>query len=135
MLIPLTLFQSHIMAQPRALRHISRTIGERFQLLMRDPAKAAAVMRKDDSAGLLELQGERPECILVLNCGSSSLKYSFFDTGKPENTTRGHVERIGAIDTRLVQRGANGEVARELPQGGYAEAFAAMLAALLDKDA
>lgn len=135
MLVPLTLFQSRIMAQPRALRHISRTIGERFQLLMQDPAKAAAVMRREDAAGLLELRGERPECILVLNCGSSSLKYSFFDTGKPENTAHGHVERIGAGDTRLVQRGANGEVVRGLPQGGYAEAFAAMLAALLDKDA
>src|SRR4051794_37893185 len=67
MLVPLTLFRSHIMAEPRAVQHISRTIGERFQTVMRDPAKAAAISRKDDVAGLLELKGERPECILVLN--------------------------------------------------------------------
>jgi acetate kinase len=135
MLVPLTLFQSHIMAEPRAVQHISRTIGARFQQVMRDPAKAAAVTRKDDVAGLLELKGERPECILVLNCGSSSLKYSLFDTEHAENAARGHVERIGTSGTRLRQRGAKGELARELPQGGYAEAFATMLAALMDKGA
>jgi acetate kinase len=135
MLVPITLFQSHIMAEPRAVQHISRTIGARLHQVMRDPAKAAAVTRKEDVAGLLELKGERPERILVLNCGSSSLKYSFFDTEQPENSAHGHVERIGRSGTRLVQRGAKSELARELPQGGYADAFAAMLAALMDKTA
>ena len=107
MLVPLTLFQSHIMAEPRAVQHISRTIGARFQQVMSDPAKAAAVTRKEDVAGLLELKGERPERILVLNCGSSSLKYSFFDTEHPENAARGHIERIGA--ERHAARAARGE--------------------------
>jgi acetate kinase len=39
----------------------------------------------------------------------------------------GVIERIGAPGTRLVQRGPNGEATRALPQGGYSEAFAAML--------
>lgn len=132
MLVPLTLFRSHIMAEPRAVRHISRVIGARLQQVMRDPAKAAAVTRKEDAAGLLDLKGERPECILVLNCGSSSLKYSFFDTERPDHSLRGQIERIGAGGTRLVQHGAKGDLARELPQGGHAEAFAAMLEALTD---
>ena len=108
MRVPLTLFQSHIMAEPRAVQRISRTIGARLQEVMGDPGKAAAVTRKEDVAGLLELKGERPERILVLNCGSSSLKYSFFDTEQPGNTARGHIERIGASGTRLVQRGREG---------------------------
>src|SRR5262249_30088241 len=62
MLVPLTLFQSHIMAEPRAVQQISRTIGERLQHVMQDPAKAAAVLRKEDTTGLLQLKGERPEC-------------------------------------------------------------------------
>jgi acetate kinase len=112
MLVPLTLFQSHIMAEPRALQHISRTIGARLQKIMSDPRKAAAVSRKEDVAGLLELKSERAERILVLNCGSSSLKYSFFDTEKPDKTAHGHIEKIGA--------------------DGYGGAFAAMLRDLKD---
>jgi acetate kinase len=134
LLVPLTLFQSHIMAEPRAMQQISRTISARLQTVFSDPVKAAAITRKEDVAGLLELRGERPECILVLNCGSSSLKYSFFDTEHPANTLRGHVDRIGQEGMRLVQEGAQGEIKRELPRGGYAEAFAAMLAGLLDKE-
>ena len=111
-LVPLTLFQSHIMAEPRALQHISRTIGARLQKIMSDPLKAAAVTRKEDVAGLLELKSERAERILVLNCGSSSLKYTFFDTEHPAKTIRGNIERIGA--------------------DGYASAFAAMLKDLKD---
>lgn len=133
MQVPLTLFQSRIMAEPRAVQQISRTIGARFQLVMSDPAKAAAVMRKEDVAGLLELKGERSECILVLNCGSSSLKYSFFDTAHPDLNASGSIERIGVSGTRLVQRGPRGEIVVELAPGGYAEAFGAMLTALLDR--
>jgi acetate kinase len=132
--VPLTLFQSHIMAEPRAMQHISRTISARLQKLFSDPLKAAAITRKEDVAGLLALKGERPECILVLNCGSSSLKYSFFDTELPGNTVRGHVDRIGQEGMKLVQHSGKGELQRDLPQGGYAEAFAAMLSGLLDKE-
>jgi acetate kinase len=133
--LPLTLFQSHIMAEPRAVQQISRTIGARLHEVMRDPAKAAVIARKENAVSALELKGERSECILVLNCGSSSLKYSFFDTKRPENVARGHIERVGLAGTRLVQRSGRGELTRELPQGDHKEAFAAMLAALIDKDA
>jgi len=130
--VPLTLFQSHIMADPKALQQISRTIGLRLQQVMGDPVRAAAITRQDDIAGLLELKGERPERILVLNTGSSSLKYSYFDTEHPENRLRGQIERIGMSGTRLYQRGPKGNFGRELPQAGYSEAFTAMLEALAD---
>jgi len=72
-------------------------------------------------------QNEAAENILVVNSGSSSLKYSFFATASEANAPHGVIERIGSHGTRLVQRGPNGELARNLPQGGYPEAFAAML--------
>jgi acetate kinase len=134
LLLPMTLFQSRIMTEPRAVQHISRTIGARLQKVMSDPVKAAALAHKEDTSGQLELKGERPECILVLNCGSSSLKYSFFDTEHPANSARGQVERIGAAGTRLSQQSAKGEFTRELPPGGYAEAFAEVLTALTHRD-
>ncbi|MEY4483051.1 MAG: hypothetical protein RL693_503, partial [Verrucomicrobiota bacterium] len=135
MLVPLPLFQSHIMAEPRALQHILKTIGARFQQMLRDPEKAYAVTHHQSLDGQLELRASRPEGILVINCGSSSLKYSFFDTEHPDKNTRGHIERIGSDGTCLMQSGTKAHLKRDLPQGGYTEAFAAMLSALTDKTA
>jgi acetate kinase len=72
-------------------------------------------------------ENEDARKILVVNSGSSSLKYSVFDWSGDARVAHGEVERIGAPGTRLVQRGARGEVIRALPQGDYAGAFAAML--------
>jgi acetate kinase len=128
--IPVAVFQSAIMTDPRAVQHISRTIVDRFKQVMADPAKAAAAFRQSDDPYGLSLKGERPEKILVINSGSSSLKYTFFDTVHESNTARGQVERIGSGGTRLIHRGPRGEVKRDLPQGGYNDAFHAMLSEL-----
>jgi acetate kinase len=133
-LVPVSLFQSIIVAEPRAVQHISRTIAERFKQVMADPAKAAAALRQGDDPYGLKLKGERPEKILVVNCGSSSLKYSFYDTADESRQARGQVERIGIAGTRHAYRGPKGEVKRELPRGGFAEAFHAMAAELTAKE-
>jgi acetate kinase len=70
----------------------------------------------------------------VINCGSSSLKYSFYDTADESRQARGLVERIGIDGTRLTHRGPKGEINRALPQGGFAEAFKAMAAELSAKE-
>src|SRR6516162_3624945 len=134
LLIPVSLFQSIIVAEPSAVQTISRTIADRMKMLMVDPAKAAAAVRESDDPYGLKLKGERPEKILVINCGSSSLKYSFYDTADETRHAHGLVERIGIDGTRLVHRGPKGEVKRELPQGGFAEAFKAMTAELTAKE-
>jgi acetate kinase len=137
LLIPVSLFQSVIVAEPGAVQHISRTIVERMKLLTADPARAAAALRPGDDPYGLKLKGERPEKILVINCGSSSLKYSFYDTADESRHARGLVERIGIDGTRLVHRGSRpggGELKRELPRGGFAEAFKAMMAELTVKE-
>src|SRR4029453_5285112 len=64
------------------------------------------------------------------NCGSSSLKYCFFDTTDDTRHARGCVERIGLDRPRLLHRGPNKQVNRDLPRGGFAEAFRAMTAEL-----
>jgi acetate kinase len=134
LLIPVSLFQSVIVAEPAAVKHISRTIAERMKSVLADPAKAAAALRKSEDPYGLKLKGERPERILVINCGSSSLKYGFFDTADEARHARGLVERIGIDGTRLVHRGPKGEVKCELSKEGFAEAFMAMLGALTAKD-
>lgn len=46
--IPVSLFQSIIMAEPGTVQNISRTIAKRLQEVMADPSKAAAALRKGD---------------------------------------------------------------------------------------
>ena len=132
LLIPVSVFQSIIVAEPQAVQHISRTISERFKTLVADPAKAAAVLRQGDDPYGFKLKGEQQEHILVINCGSSSLKYTYYDTDDDTRHVRGQVERIGLDGTRHVHRGSKGEVARELPKSGFAEAMAAKGPRLID---
>ena len=134
LLIPVSLFQSVIVAEPGAVQHISRTIAERMKSVLSDPRKAAAALRQSDDPYGLKLKGERPEKMLVINCGSSSVKYCFYDTTDESRQARGQVERIGINGTRLAHRGPQGEVKEELPKGGFAEAFKAMMAALTAKE-
>jgi acetate kinase len=132
--IPVSLFQSKIMAEPATLQHLSRTISERLKEVMADPSKAAAALRKGEDPYGLKLKGERPEKILVINCGSSSVKYSFYDTEDESRQARGVVERIGITGTRLVHKGPKREAKRELASAGFAEAFAAIVTELTSKE-
>ncbi len=132
LLIPVSLFQAVIVTEPAAVQHITRTIAERMQRIFADPLKAAAVRRESDPYGL-QLKGERAEKVLVINCGSSSIKYSFFDTADESRNSHGQIERIGIEGTRLTHRAARSNFTRSLPTGGFQDAFQAMLSALTDE--
>jgi acetate kinase len=137
LLIPVSLFQSIIVAQPGAVRHISRTIADRTRMLAADPEKTKAVLRQGNDPYGLMLKGERPEKILVINVGSSSLKYSFYDTTDESRHAKGLVERIGLDGTRLKHRGSRmggSELKRDLEKADHAAAFKAMLAELTSKE-
>ena len=88
--------------------------------------------RKTADTDDLKLDGERAEKIVVINCGSSSLKYSLYDTTDDGRTVRGQVERIGIDGTKLMQRGPKNGVRRDLPRGPFGDAFKTMIEALLD---
>ena len=134
LLIPLSLFQSMIVAEPGAVREISRIIADRTRMLASDPAKTRAALQQSNDPYGLKLQGERPEKILVINVGSSSLKYSFYDTTDELRQAKGLVERIGLEDTQLKHRGSKGEVKRDLEKGDHAAAFKAVIAELTSKE-
>jgi acetate kinase len=56
---------------------------------------------------------------LVLNCGSSSIKYKLFDTAAREVMAQGGVERVGLEDSFLKFTDKNGEkitIERDIPQ-------------------
>jgi len=134
LLIPVSLFQSVIIAEPGAVQRISRTIADRMKMLLADPAKAQAALREGEDPYGLKLKGERPEKILVINCGSSSLKYSFYDTADEARGVSGLVERIGMDGTRLKHRGPKGEVKRDLGKVDFDAAFKTMIAELTSKE-
>ncbi|RYD24463.1 MAG: hypothetical protein EOP89_11400, partial [Lysobacteraceae bacterium] len=94
-----------------------------MKVVLSDPTKAAAALRSGEDPYGLNLRGERPEKVLVINCGSSSLKYSFYDTTDESHQARGSVERIGIDGTRIAHRGPQGELKQELATAGFAEAF------------
>ena len=132
--IPVSLFQSVIVSEPEAVQHISRTIAERIKAILVDPAKAAAALQKSNDPYGLKLKGERPEKILVINVGSSSLKYSFYDTSDEKRQAHGAIERIGIDGTRLKHVGPKGEQKKDLPKGDHSAAFEAMIAELTSNE-
>ena len=134
LLVPVSLFQSIIVSEPGVVQRISRTIVNRMKSLMTDPAKAASALRESDDPYGLKLKGERPEKILVINCGSSSLKYSFYDTTDESRNAHGSVERIGIDGTRLAHHGPTGAVKRDLARGDFVNAFETMTKELTAKE-
>lgn len=134
LLIPVSVFQSIIVTEPGAVQQFSRAITGRIKSILSDPSRAAAALKREADPYGLKLKGDRPEKILVINCGSSSLKYSFYDTADETLHCRGVIERIGIRGTTLTHLGPKGELKRDLSEGSFAEAFGVMLAELTSKD-
>lgn len=64
--------------------------------------------------------------VLVLNSGSSSLKYEVIDLTGPHTLASGLVERIGEQGSRVRHRAGDAEYVIERPLADHKEAFAAM---------
>lgn len=73
--------------------------------------------------------------ILVINAGSSSLKYQLMDPETGAVTAKGLCERIG-LDGRLTHKvpSQDKKVEREIPMPTHAEAIAAVLEILVDPE-
>src|SRR5512137_654293 len=119
LLIPYHLFATLIITNPSAVKHLSRLISERLRA--GSESKAAAVLtasafrRSEDPYGF-KLKSDAPMKLLVVNCGSSSLKYNLFDTADESKNARGLIERIGeGGGMKLAQRSARGPLSRDLP--------------------
>lgn len=63
--------------------------------------------------------------VLVLNCGSSSVKFAVFDTATSEATASGLVENIG-LDARIKAKGPQGKCEKNIPGHDHAGALMAM---------
>ena len=138
LLIPQALFSTIIISNAKAISHLSQLMVERlrrapFEGRGEDRARSALTSSQDPYG--LTLKTDQGLKVLVLNCGSSSLKYNFYDTSIDDGSASGLVERIGIEGTRHTFNSRLGPRFDDLPQGGHGEAVRAMLAALTDPEA
>ncbi|MFC1462517.1 acetate/propionate family kinase [Verrucomicrobiota bacterium] len=133
MLIPPILFSSKLITQPGAIKQISKTIADRLKAFAYDERggvlAASALAESEDPYGL-GLSSDEPMKLLVVNCGSSSLKYNLFDTDDESLNARGIVERIGEEQADHTCTSERGEIEEKIPGSSHTEAFAAMVKAL-----
>ena len=72
--------------------------------------------------------------VLVLNCGSSSIKYQLFEMPGEVVLARGDIERVGTAQARLTHRVGDEERVIEQPVPSYQAGMELMLAALGELD-
>ena len=72
--------------------------------------------------------------ILVINCGSSSLKYQLFNMDNEEVMVKGLVERIGIDGSRLIQEKGDDEYTIEEDMKDHTDAVGHVFDALVDSE-
>jgi len=135
LLMPQETFSTFLAANPEAIRVIARTMAERLRNRQRDEEAQARVeeawRNAPDPYGF-RLSTSVPMKILVINCGSSSLKFGYFDTAHESNNTAGIVERIGLENARIAVSRRQEKVSRELGRLDHRQAFGAVISSLTD---
>ena len=71
--------------------------------------------------------------ILIINAGSSSLKYQLMDPNTGDVAAKGLCERI-YIDGRLTHKVGDKKVVKDIPMPSHSEAIAAVLEILVDAE-
>ncbi len=136
-LISHEIFSTHIAINPGAVRVMAKTITDRLRSRQQNEEEKIRVQdaweNRPDPYGL-SLVTEKGQKILVINCGSSSLKFSFFDTGSEGNNLEGMVERIGLENSVLSSSTRKGKTRKEMGKVGYEAALRAVVELLIDKD-
>ena len=73
--------------------------------------------------------------VLVVNAGSSSLKYQLFDTAEGIVLAKGNCERIGIDGSRITHKTKEGKSrVKEMPLPTHADAISLVVEMLLDKE-
>ncbi|MCX7943900.1 MAG: acetate/propionate family kinase [Deltaproteobacteria bacterium] len=90
LLIPQSLFSRLLISEQSAISYLSRLIVQRASEISKFQTET-----KSNDYRRISLDFEKRKQILVINCGSSSLKYAYYDTYKPDEPFKGIIERIG----------------------------------------
>lgn len=137
LLIPQEVFTTHLVTNPTAVKLLAKTIAERLRS-REDDEDAQAQLRdawsKHPDPYGLNLRTATPLKLLVINCGSSSLKYNLFDTDDPKNDARGVIERINENNTQHHFQSSRTRISFDLAQGDHQKAFKSMVTMLTDPE-
>ena len=137
--VPREVISSVVASNPKTLAKLTKLITKR---LLHDEKfeedrqrKLEAYRANEDPYDLNFTSVSEPMKVLVVNTGSSSLKYSLFDTDKKSALLEGLVERIGAGGTS--HRVKTPETKKELPDpkiSTISDAFGSMIEVLTGGD-
>jgi acetate kinase len=137
LMIPPDSFTKYIAINPQAVSVMAKAITERLRARQNNEEEQMRVESAwksvPDPYGL-GLTAQIRKRILVINCGSSSLKYNYFDTERPSENSAGIVERIGLEKARIVSKRGSEKKIRELGRIGYEEAFKSVIDSLTDPE-
>ena len=137
LLIPQKLFSSTIITHPPAVKSISKLISERLKKLAYEEKGqylTSAAFRKSTDPYGLTLKTDHTMQFLIINCGSSSLKYTFFNTSDSHKNVHGFIEKIGLDGTCITHYALGKKKTTQVTCGGYRDAFHYMVEELLNVD-
>ena len=73
--------------------------------------------------------------VLVVNAGSSSLKYQLFDTDSSKVLAKGNCERIGIAGSRIIHKTSGKEAfISEVPLSDHSDAIKLVVETMLDSE-
>ena len=135
LLIPQDIFSAYLAINPEAIQVMAKTMSERLRNRQHNEEAQALINEAwneyPDLYGL-NLSTASPMKILVINCGSSSLKFGYFDTENPANNLEGKVERIGLDNPIITATSVKEKLTRELSNLNHRESLKAVFTLLTD---
>ena len=135
--IPRDIFSRFIADNPKTLGKFTRLVTKRMHRNEQEDARIRLkniYKENEDPYDLNFSSVADPLKILTVNCGSSSLKYTLFDTTKSEPVLEGLIEKIGSGDASYMIRTTDAR--KEQPAKdvmAIEEAFRLMVATVSDK--
>jgi acetate kinase len=125
-LIPQAVFSTFLAVNAEAVRIMAKTITGRLRVRQKseeEQTRVADAWRNVPDPYGLRLTTASPEKILVINCGSSSLKFRYYDTADESNNLGGLVERIGLEGSAFNAASNKSKVRQALGRVNHQEAF------------
>jgi acetate kinase len=137
LLIPHSTFTTFLATNPEAIKVMARTMTQRLRNRQQDEEARRLIEEARQGASDpygLDLSSTVPMKILVINCGSSSLKYGYFDTQDESSNLSGIVDRIGFTDSRITVSSRKGQASQELGSIDHVEALKAVISRITDRE-